>query len=70
VAILHPDGEVIVSELPIVEEGADATALIDVEGVQYHLYRYTAFAATGAVLGYVGAPTPPTAFETISSSWS
>lgn len=63
VMILHPDGEMIASDFPIVEEGPDATTMIDVEGLAYLLYRYRAHTTSGIAFGYVAAPTKPTAAE-------
>jgi hypothetical protein len=63
VLIMHADGEMIATECPILEEGPDTTTLIDVEGIAYYLYRYTATTPAGIEHGYVAAPTPPTVEE-------
>jgi hypothetical protein len=63
VAVIHPDGEIVIADFPIVDSGPDATTLIDVEGLAYDVYHFNVQISSVVRHGYVASPTAPTAEE-------
>jgi hypothetical protein len=58
--VFFADGRIERAICPIVETGPDASDCVEIDGLQYPLYRYTLFTVRGTEYAYFAARVPPT----------
>jgi hypothetical protein len=63
VVVIFSGGRIERCNCPVTEHGPDVTTCVEIDGLQYPLYRYTLLGVKETEYGFLGARTPPTVEE-------